>query len=228
LSRSYDERGNLLKETRTLSAATRFRRPPGSPPAAAPPALVTSYAYDPASRVSSITYPSGVIVGYARDAMGRITALTAQSSAAPVATSVLSNIGYQAFGPQNALTFGNGVKETRSYDLDYRLTNQTAAGTNPVQNLTYGYNSANDVLTVTDGVTAANSQTFGYDALDRLTSAAGAYGTFGWTYDKVGNRLTQTLAGRGNHHIRVYGWNESPCQHHVGRRDYSSELCCER
>ena len=49
---------------------------------------------------------------------------------------------------------------------------------------------------IADGVTAANSQAFGYDALDRLHERDGEqYGSFAWTYDKVGNRLTQTLAG---------------------------------
>ena len=33
------------------------------------------------------------------------------------------------------------------------------------------------MLSITDGVTAGNSQTLGYDALNRLTSAAGGYGS---------------------------------------------------
>jgi YD repeat-containing protein len=41
---------------------------------------------------------------------------------------------------------------------------------------------------MTDAVNAANTQTLGYDALDRMTSAVsgtGGYGTWGWTWDKV-------------------------------------------
>jgi YD repeat-containing protein len=58
-----------------------------------------------------------------------------------------------------------------------------------VQNLTYAYKS------ITDGVHSANNQSFGYDVLDRLTSATGAYGTQAFTYDSVGNRLTEVANG---------------------------------
>ena len=62
LSRSYDERGNLLSESRSQLAVT----------------LPTAYAYDAASRIASITYPSGLTVEYTRDAAGRITGMSAQ------------------------------------------------------------------------------------------------------------------------------------------------------
>ena len=69
------------------------------------------------------------------------------------------------------LTFGNGVRETRAYDLDYRLKTFTGKGTALVQKLTYGYNAADNVQSITDSVTAADSQTFHYDPLNRLTDA---------------------------------------------------------
>jgi RHS repeat-associated protein len=179
LMRSYDERGNVLSETRANGAAT----------------LVTAYTYDAASRVTSITYPSGWTAVYRRDTMGRITAVTAQPPGGGASVPVVASAGYQPFGPVNALTFGNSVTETRSFDLDYRLTSLTDSGTLALQNLTYAYDAANNVSSIADGVTAGNGQTFGYDALDRLTSAAGGYGGFGYTYDGVGNRLTQNSAG---------------------------------
>ena len=39
----------------------------------------------------------------------------------------------------------------------------------------------------------SDSQSFVYDNLQRLSSATGSYGTYGYTYDQDGNRLTQTL-----------------------------------
>ena len=95
----------------------------------------------------------------------------------------------------NGLTFGNGVVEARSFDLDYRLTGLADAGAAPLQNLTYAYDAANNVLSIGDGVTAANNQSFGYDSLNRLTTATGGYGSFGYTYDSVGNRLSESLGG---------------------------------
>jgi RHS repeat-associated protein len=91
-----------------------------------------------------------------------------------------------------SLTHGNGIVEQRSFDPDYRLTQLAAAGSAPVQNLTYTYDAANNVLSIADGISSGNSQTLGYDALNRLTSAAGAYGSLTYTYDANGNRLTES------------------------------------
>jgi RHS repeat-associated protein len=179
LTRSHDERGNVLNETRANGAVT----------------LVTTYTYDAASRVASLTYPSGWTVAYTRDAMGHTTAVTAQPPDGSASVPVVASAGYQPFGPINALKFGNGVAETRTFDLDYRLTGLADAGMGALQNLTYGYDAANNVSSISDGVTAGNSQRFGYDALDRVTSATGGYGGFGYTYDAAGNRLSESVGG---------------------------------
>ena len=86
-----------------------------------------------------------------------------------------------------------GITETRAFDQDYRLTSLVDTGTNPVQNLAYAYYPTNNVKTITDGINSADSQSFVYDSLQRLTQATGSYGTYGYTYDKDGNRLTETL-----------------------------------
>jgi YD repeat-containing protein len=172
LSRSYDERGNLLTETRTHGSI----------------ALATSYTYDAASRLASITYPSKWSVAYTRDSAGRITAATAQAPGGSP-QSIVSSVAYQPFGPVSALTYGNGIAEKRTFDLDYRLTGIASAN---VQNLSYGYDAADNLLSAADGISSANNQSLGYDALNRLTSASGAYGSLGYTYDANGNRLTET------------------------------------
>ena len=41
-----------------------------------------------------------------------------------------------------------------------------------------------------DGIHAVASQSFGYDAADRLTSASGLYGSLSYTYDANGNMTT--------------------------------------
>ena len=179
LSRTYDERGNALSETRVNVAVT----------------LRTAYTYDALNRVNAITYPSGWTIVYGRDAMGRITGVTAHSPDGGTTLPVVTNAAYQPFGPLTSLTFGNGVAEARSFDLDYRVTSLADAGMNAIQALTYSYDAANNISSLGDAVTAANNQTFGYDALNRLTSAAGAYGNLSYTYDGVGNRLSQGLDG---------------------------------
>jgi RHS repeat-associated protein len=175
LSRSYDERGNVLSEKRVIGATT----------------LQTAYAYDAASRVASITYPDSAVVTYTRDAMGRITRTSARAPGSGTLATVAFNIAYEPFGPSLGLTYANQVKEQRTYDLDYRLLGLTDTGRAAVQNLTYGYDPANNVLSITDMVNSGNSQAFTYDPLNRLITASGSYGPLSWTYDPVGNRLTQ-------------------------------------
>jgi RHS repeat-associated protein len=179
LTRTYDERGNMLTDKRVNGSII----------------LKAAYAYDPTSRISSITYPSATVVSYTRDSMGRIIKVKAKTSGAARFASVASSITYEPFGPADGLTFGNSIKETSAFDLDYRLKTLTDTGTTPVQNLVYGYDMANNVLSITDKVTTANNQGFLYDSLNRLTNATGAYATQAWTYDAVGNRLTQVAGG---------------------------------
>lgn len=172
LSRSFDERGDVVSETRTRANAT----------------LVTAYAYDAASRLASITYPSRWSVAYTRDSMGRVTGVTAKSPSG-ASQPIVSSLSYEPFGPLNGLTYGNGIAEKRTFDQDYRLTN-IASGN--VENLTYSYDAANNVLGVTDDLNSTNSQTLGYDALNRLTSASGPYNKLAYGYDPNGNRVSET------------------------------------
>lgn len=139
----------------------------------------------------------GTVVSRTRDTMGRITAIGARAPGASAAVAVVSAVGYLPFGPVSALTYGNGLTETRTFDLDYRLTGLTVSRSSPRQNLTYGYDAANNVLSIADGVTSANSQSFTYDTLDRLLHPSGSYGPLAYTYDKVGNRLTETPSASG-------------------------------
>lgn len=176
LSRSYDERGNVLSEKRVVGATT----------------LQTGYTYDGASRVSSIAYPDSAVVTYTRDAMGRITKSSARAPGSGTVATVVANIAYEPFGPFVGLTYGNQVKEQRTYDLDYRLLGLTDTGRAAVQNLTYGYDPANNVLSITDMANSGNSQVFQLRPAESPDHRLRGYGSLSWTYDPLGNRLTQT------------------------------------
>src|SRR6185437_7633377 len=72
----------------------------------------------------------------------------------------------------------------------------------PLQNLSYAYYPTNNVQTITDATNSGNNQSFNYDNLQRLASAQGGYGWLAWTYDKNGNRLSQTFGSA----ITTYGY----------------------
>lgn len=177
----YDERGNAL--------SAEVAGVPGGAN------LSTAYAYDKASRIASVTYPSGLTIGYSRDAQGNVSGVSATQPGASTATT-MATLQTLPFGPDFAATLGNGVTESRTFDLDYRMTNVAATGNaGALENLTYTLDKANNVTAIADAVNDANSQTLGYDVINRLTSAtsgAGGYGSLAWIVDKVGNRASQT------------------------------------
>jgi RHS repeat-associated protein len=143
LTHAYDERGNLLTETRTSGAT----------------ALTTTYTYDAASRLLTMTYPDTSIVTYTRDTMGRVTAVSDKPAGAGSSTTLASGITYKPFGPWSGFTYGNGIVETPTLDADYRLTRLVDAGTATVQDISYVYSVIDQPNTVTDNLTSANSIT---------------------------------------------------------------------
>ena len=166
----YDARGNLLSETRVIGGQS----------------YTTGYAWDLGDHLVSLTYPSGRIVSYARDGLGRVTAVTTRANAAASPVTVASGITYRPFGPIAGMGLGNGLALAFSYDGDGRLTG--IATTPGVQGLTLGYDTASRLIGIADALIPGRSQTLGYDALDRLTSAVGGYGSLTYAWDAGGNR----------------------------------------
>jgi YD repeat-containing protein len=154
----------------------------------------TTFAYDTSGNVTQITYPSGRIVTYTRDSTGRVTGITTKANSSATAVTVVSSGTYNPFGPLTGLTFGNSVGLTIGYDQDKQLTSiQCSVGTTTIQNLSYGYDNAGNITSIIDNYQSARSQTLGYDNLNRLNSASGAYGSLSFTYDGVGNRATRVV-----------------------------------
>jgi RHS repeat-associated protein len=183
LSLTYDERGNVTDEARNVTASGT---------------LLTGTAYDAAGRVSGIDYPSGLLVVYGRDVMGRVTSVNAQLPGAESSRPVATTIAYRAFGPEAGLIYGNGVKGSYLYDLDYRATTRADKGTRPVQDLTYSYYPNDSVEKITDSVNVANTQSLAYDAFDRLisaTSGSGGYGVETFNWDSISNITAKLTSG---------------------------------
>ncbi len=132
--------------------------------------FTVGYSYS-SGRQTGITYPSGRAVTYGFNAAGQLTSITVDG-----ATTILSGATYVPFGPVSGWTWGNGQAMTRSHDYDGR-----------VKSLTLGPSTA----TYPD-----LSQVFGYDSLNRLTTAALAAGqTQSFTYDANSNRTNATVNG---------------------------------
>jgi RHS repeat-associated protein len=163
MSWTYDGQGRVLSKTQTVGAITK----------------TISYGYTD-GLLTSITTPSNQSASYGYT-NGLITSVSVNG------TTILSNAIYSPFGPISQWTWGNGSLSVRTYDQDGKITQLDSAGLN-----TYSYDDAFRITGITDTTDAANSWTYGYDLLDRLTNANKTGTTIGFTYDANGNRLTET------------------------------------
>ena len=190
----YDAMGRVNKSTKVLDGST----------------YVTTSLYDGLGRLKEVTYPTvtpktveylytGPVLERVRDKTGSGTTIYG----------IYSN--YTSHGQAQTITYGNGVVTTSTFAdpahpscipaNSFKLcTLKTQKGTNPLyQDLTYTFTADGNVDLITDPVNG--NQDFGYDGLDRLTSATGPYGTSGatatltYTYNQIGNMLTNSQVG---------------------------------
>lgn len=170
----YDARGNLVEQIRSVAVGgvDQYDR--------------LGYAYDGANQLTRIDYPLGLSVLYPRNAAGQVREVQLQVGNNPP-SAFASAIGYLPFGPLSSLTWGNGVSLSRSYDRDYRLSQQTVAGWNS----SYGYDANGNIETL--GSSLLGDLNYRYDALDRLTAEQRADLEQSYSYDAAGNRTTKQV-----------------------------------
>lgn len=94
----------------------------------------------------------------------------------------------------------------------------------------FAYDNARRVQAVTDLDTSSLSWTYGYDPLDRLSSASDASQAESWTYDTNGNRLTQMGGGQAAGSY-TYSGASQPCAArsvYAGSRPRADDLVRDR
>ncbi|MCP4041950.1 MAG: RHS repeat protein, partial [Gammaproteobacteria bacterium] len=167
----YNAHGELTGEHRTIDTMTH----------------AIGYHYGPAGRLNKMSYPSGRSVAYTYGGAGRIEQVTTTDTEGDTGT-LASGITYYPFGPLKELTFGNGIVMSRGFDQAYRQTGQMAMGQNMIQDLFYTPGPTGNIDAIIDNLVPGRDQDFTYDALNRLDTADGVYGTRDYDHDPVGNR----------------------------------------
>lgn len=166
---SYDARGNLTEQLRSLSVATQ------------PQDESLKYAYDAANQLIGIGYPGGISVTYPRNSAGQVTGVNLAMGAQP-ASSIASDLSYLPFGPLQGLTWGNGIRLERQYDQDYRLVAQSLGSWQS----TYSFDANGNMRNLSHSL--FGNLDYHYDALDRLSEEKGAAQRKTYGYDANGNR----------------------------------------
>jgi YD repeat-containing protein len=168
---AYTPHGRVSSETRTVNGVS----------------YVLGYTYDTVGRLAGLTYPSGRTLAYSFDALGRVSGVTTTFNGQT--QPVVSGVAYHPFGGVKSYTLGNGQAYTRSYDQDGRIASYSLGA----KSFSIGYDAASRIEFINEFGNPANTNNYGYDSLDRLTSAGIPGTSFGYTYDAVGNRRAKTV-----------------------------------
>jgi YD repeat-containing protein len=186
LSWAYDALGRITGTGLVVGSVTRS----------------VGYGYSNADMTSIVT-PSGqtITYGYTNH---QITSVSVDG------TSLLTQVTYEPFGEVNKWTWGNGTITTRTHDTDGKTTQIQTGG----ETYNYSYDNASHITGIANVSNPALSWTYGFDTLDRLTSAAKPSFSESWTYDANGNRLTQggtdattfAISPTNNQFSSVGGW----------------------
>ena len=195
---SYDDVGNRLtmtdgsgSETRTYDNLDRLTSVTRGTDA-------FSYQYDAAGNATKRTFPGGTVADYGYDPLNRLTSVASGGETTAYAYDVGSNL------TQTTLPAGNGYVETRSYDRVGRLTQVASAkGGVTLSQFVATLDPVGNPTEVVRTGALVQTQRYTYDASDRLLSVCFQADTcpnatdpfIRWTYDKVGNRLTEQRPG---------------------------------
>ncbi|RDS80033.1 hypothetical protein [Dyella psychrodurans] len=150
------------------------------------------YNYDSYGHLNAIGYPafngSSEGVAYSPDALGRPTQ----------AGSYASGIIYFPNDQVAGFNYGNGASYVAQQNARQLLSN-FSYGVGSTLNLSedFTYDNNGNITNVTDLVNGQRTKAFGYDALNRLTSATATnlYGTENYTYDALNNLRTRLTGG---------------------------------
>jgi len=143
--------------------------------------LTVNYDYDLAGNIENIMYPDLTVITYVPDAFYRIGEVKLD-------TTTLASIEYNQNNMITSITYGNDFNADYSYyarDWIKLIQLKDSIGA-VIDSYDFTYDGVGNIKTL-------NNEIYDYDDLDRLTYAQGPWGTISYTYDSVGNRLTEDV-----------------------------------
>jgi len=178
LAMTYDQ-ANRLVTTSTAGSSNQ-------------PAVTLTYTYDKNGNRLTAVDPTATNT-YVYDSLNRLATLASPAG--------LAAFTYDALSRRTSLTLPNGTSTTYQYDPASQVTqilHQLTASATQINKADYVYNNVGNRTSLTD---RRGPQSFGYDNLDRLTSASHPLlaSSQSFAYDPVGNRTSNgSLSNAGN------------------------------
>ena len=204
---TYDGSGNRLTMTDSTGTTVRTYDELNRVTAKTVPNIGKSlYEYDiitgmePGCWEENTTDPKGNVTTKEYDRAGRLKAVTADGKT--------TTYSYLDNGARDSVVYSGGAREDYTYYADgllHTLTNKKADGS-IIDTYSYTYDAAHNQITKTD---AKGTTSYTYDMLNRLETVAEPNGTkTTYTYDKAGNRETETVKLGNDTALNTYSYNE--------------------
>ena len=154
--------------------------------------FTTSYTYDKASRIASVSYPSGFTINQRFNAAGYLCVQTDAARKELYRTKATSPTGQT-----ERFILGGVLDNTMEYDHDRQLVTRikTKKGNATIQNLLYSYDGFCNLASRKNAIRNME-ETFVYDSYDRLTEIGlGGVHSGVMTYDPYGCMTSKTADG---------------------------------
>lgn len=188
-----DSTGNLYQETLPGSVTSSVTYDAdGNILTYTDPGGTVTYHYDPANRLWDLAEPGGTCPSY---------------PTVPTYPSTLcTGFTFNNNGLETAVEYPSGETNSNGYDTSGRQTSlQTTTPTlGTIVNRTYSYTkTGSDTMLLQSAVdsVAGTTTTYGYDGLNRLTSASGGPGgNYTYSYDADSNRTKQTVGSSSTYY----------------------------
>ena len=186
----------------------------------------TDFDYDERERLTRITYPTGRTIDYGYDDAGNRTSLTTANQSLGYTFDVLNRLstvvdeagtttyGYDAVGNRASLDYANGTRTTYTYDPLYRLTELSHFDTLDVLMDRHTYQLGDNGNRTQHAELNGRVVDYTYDDLYRLLTETVTDPNLGnrsasWTYDPVGNRMTQTETDASGTTTTTYTYDDN-------------------
>jgi YD repeat-containing protein len=164
------------------------------------------FGYDQNGNRTSVRFPrkaagfTAAITAHSTfDFADRETAISYQEGTAPVLVPLVTSSTYEPFGPLASLMLGNGATEAHGLDDRYLPTRVSVTRTQPLLDWDYATDDIGNITGIADLLDSTRNRTYEYqDQHYFLTRGDGPWGTRAWTYDRIGNRLTESQDGNSS------------------------------
>ncbi|WP_207689604.1 toxin TcdB middle/N-terminal domain-containing protein [Desulfonema limicola] len=144
---------------------------------------ITEWTFDASDRITGQKYPDGKEIAFKYNNQGILESIPG----------IVANLNYNASGLITRKAYANGIStDYEYYPANLRMKSMKTPG---VQNLAYTYDNGGNVESISDGI-AGTTEKFGYDHLDRLTSAGDSGYTATYSINPIGNISSETMNGK--------------------------------